>query len=390
MPLTISNVPGAVSPSSTGAPLPRVLYVIALDPSDKFGSLEEQMLILAQAFQQQGSLFLPLFICPASPTKPTPLQQHGLSLECLDLTRFGWKTLSHLLALIGQHRIDAVHWNFSPPLGNSYLWWLSLLRPRVKHYFTDHNSRFLPLPGAPRGVKKLCKSLLLKRYSRVVCISQFVLECLQNQRVWSNLVCCRHFINPERFQPDTRVRALLRARHRAEDRFVLLTVAHLIKAKGVDVILRALKLLPESVVLWIIGGGAEAEALRQTVRELGLAQRTRFHGLQRNVEPFMQAADCFVCPSLWAEAAGLVNLEAQAAGLPVLASKVGGIPEYVLDGVTGLLFAPGDHAALADRVRRLFDDPSLCRRFGLAARAFAQEQFSPQARLADYLNVYRS
>ena len=82
----------------------------------------------------------------------------------------------------------------------------------------------------------------------------------------------------------------------------------------------------------------------------------------------MQAADAFVCPSRWAEAAGLVNIEAQACGLPVLASRIGGIPEYVMDGRTGVLFPPGDAEELAAAVRRLLDDPERFREMGREAR----------------------
>jgi glycosyltransferase involved in cell wall biosynthesis len=115
-----------------------------------------------------------------------------------------------------------------------------------------------------------------------------------------------------------------------------------------------------------------------------------FHGPQRHVEPFMQGADCCLCPSLWAEAAGLVNLEAQASGLPVIASDIGGIPEYVSEGKTGFLFPPGDAAELANRVCRLLTDPGLQQRFGRAARQLAEQQFSPAARLAEMVDLYRS
>src|SRR6266481_1369502 len=40
--------------------LPRVLYAVVLDPSLKFGSLEEQIIRLARAFELHDSLFYPL------------------------------------------------------------------------------------------------------------------------------------------------------------------------------------------------------------------------------------------------------------------------------------------------------------------------------------------
>jgi len=121
---------------------------------------------------------------------------------------------------------------------------------------------------------------------------------------------------------------------------------------------------------------------------LGLGSRVRFLGSQRNVEPFIQAADCALCPSVWAEAAGLVNLEAMACGLPVVASRIGGIPEFVEDGRTGFLFTPGDHRELAEWIHQLCDDPELRQRMGQEARSNAIRRYSTQGLLAEHLGIY--
>jgi glycosyltransferase involved in cell wall biosynthesis len=369
---------------------PRVLFAVVMDPSQKFGSLEEQMAFLARQFAEEGSLFLPLFICPSRPDQPTPLERAGVPIACLDIGRFHFQGLCGLLEVIKRHRIDIVHWNFAPPLANSYVWWLTMLRPKVKHYFTDHISRTAPKPPPSGGLKWLVKRILLKRYAKVLCVSRFVFDCLEAEGAWSNLVCIKHFVNTDRFQPDPENRAEMRAKHNAGNSFVLLAVAHLIPEKGIDIVIRALTLLPECVVLWLVGGGPQADQLRDLARELGLERRIVFHGSQRHVEPFMQAADCLVCPSLWAEAAGLVNLEAQASGLPVVASRIGGIPEYVVDGQTGFLFPAGNVDELAERIQRLLTNPPLQRRFSQAACALAEEHFSPSAQLPNITAHYRS
>jgi glycosyltransferase involved in cell wall biosynthesis len=163
----------------------------------------------------------------------------------------------------------------------------------------------------------------------------------------------------------------------------------MIPQKGLDVALRALAELPEGVEVWAAGDGPELPALRALARELGLDGRVRFLGAQRHVEPLMQAADCLVCPSVWGEAAGLVNLEASSCGLPVVASRVGGIHEFIEDGRTGFLFPPGDSRALADRLRRLFEDEPARARMGREARAVAAERFSKDRRIDDHLRLYR-
>jgi GT2 family glycosyltransferase/glycosyltransferase involved in cell wall biosynthesis len=72
--------------------------------------------------------------------------------------------------------------------------------------------------------------------------------------------------------------------------------------------------------------------------------------------------DVLVVPSVWPENAPRVIQEAFASGMPVVAAAVGGIPEMVRDGVSGLLFPPGDVAALRRHLLRLLDEPALLSR----------------------------
>src|SRR4051812_46697188 len=79
------------------APLRRVLYAIFLDPSRKFGSMEEQILTLAVAARERGGLLLPLFITDSSPGQALRFGEAGVEVACLDLLRFRLATLARLL-----------------------------------------------------------------------------------------------------------------------------------------------------------------------------------------------------------------------------------------------------------------------------------------------------
>ena len=117
-----------------------------------------------------------------------------------------------------------------------------------------------------------------------------------------------------------------------------------------------------------LGSGSSAESWRWI-------PGIRFWGQQRNVESYMQGADCLVCPSVWAEAAGLVIFEALACGLPVIASDIGGIPEAVRDGENGHLFTPGDPKQLAVGVRQLLEATDSLDALRETARSTAVERF---------------
>jgi glycosyltransferase involved in cell wall biosynthesis len=175
----------------------------------------------------------------------------------------------------------------------------------------------------------------------------------------------------------------------ASAQFVALSVAYLIKEKGVDVAVRAVRELPEDVVLWVVGHGPERENLDALAQELNVGGRVRFLGAPSSVVPYMQAADCFVCPSVWQEGAGAVNFEAMACGLPDVASRIGGIPEFVEHGRNGLLFAAGSHRELAEAIRKLHDDPELRHQMGHEARSLMVERYSSQSLMAEHLGFYR-
>jgi glycosyltransferase involved in cell wall biosynthesis len=375
----------AVSPTS----LPRVLYVVNMHPAQKFGSMEEQIVFLSRAFEAERSRLVALFSCVDEPGLTDGLRALGVEAHCLDMRRFRLRTLLELWKLTRIHGIDIVHWNLTNPLSNAYLWGLNATRPGLRHFYTDHNSRSDSLYRGPTGWKKICKRLLLKRYEQVWCVSEFVQNSLAAQGTWSNLHCCLHFVNTDRFRPDAAARVQMRRQHGVETRFVVTVIAQLIADKGIDLVIRALTELPEKVVLWIVGAGAQAEELRALTGALGLESRVRFWGLQRQVEPFLQASDCFVLPSRWQEAAGLVVLEAQAAGLPVVASRIGGIPEYIAQGHGGFLFTPNDVPDLACQLRVLCLDPPMRERMAAEARLHALERFSVESRLPELLKRYR-
>jgi hypothetical protein len=91
---TAPNPPAvhAAAASAARKPLPRVLYTIAMDGSQKFGSLEEQIFFLARAFREEGSLLLPLFLDPAGPNRAgvQAFDDAGLPTASMTLWGFRW------------------------------------------------------------------------------------------------------------------------------------------------------------------------------------------------------------------------------------------------------------------------------------------------------------
>jgi glycosyltransferase involved in cell wall biosynthesis len=114
-----------------------------------------------------------------------------------------------------------------------------------------------------------------------------------------------------------------------------------------------------------------------------------FTGVRRDVANLMAASDVFVMSSLW-EGFGLVFLEAMSCGIPVLATRVSAVPEVVVDGVTGVLVAPGEVAPLAEGMLALARDPARRAALGRAGRARVRAEFGLERMVEETLAVYRS
>lgn len=106
-----------------------------------------------------------------------------------------------------------------------------------------------------------------------------------------------------------------------------------------------------------LGGGGDAEtAARALVQELGLQHTYLFAGFQADVESLYSVMDVFAMSSA-EEALGSSVLDAFLQRVPVVSTDAGGLKESLADG-RGVLCGVGDHAALAEGMRRMLDDPA--------------------------------
>jgi len=150
-----------------------------------------------------------------------------------------------------------------------------------------------------------------------------------------------------------------------------------VPAKGIDLLLRAFKLLLESGTLAeldLVGDGEEMPGLAKLSRELGLQNRVVFRGwLGREalMEQYRRA-HLFVCCSR-KEGFGKVIVEAMAFGLPIIATDVG-VSRFLLNPPEcGALAQPESYESLAEHLIQIVRDPEQAGRMGLAARARVRE-----------------
>ena len=176
--------------------------------------------------------------------------------------------------------------------------------------------------------------------------------------------------------------------HDARRRVVF--AGRVITAKGVGVLIRAARELDAEVV--VCGDGWQLQEMRDLASRLGVAERVRFTGWLGSDELARELAEASVValPALWPEPFGLVGIEAHAAGRPVVASATGGVHDWLEDGVSGLLVAPGDAPALAAALAELLADPERQARLGAAGRESVAARFTRERHVAMLDDAYRA
>lgn len=161
--------------------------------------------------------------------------------------------------------------------------------------------------------------------------------------------------------------------HREKGGFELLDAFGLIRAR-----------VPNARLLLVGDGPARAE-IENVVASRDWTSCVTLMGmvLNRDLPRIMRTAEVLVAPSLttpkWEEQVGMSSIQAMACGVPVVSTRSGAIPEYVPDGVAGLLVPERDSGALAEAVIRILSDQDLRLRLGRAARAYAMEHYDERA-----------
>ncbi len=154
--------------------------------------------------------------------------------------------------------------------------------------------------------------------------------------------------------------------------------------------IQALQLAPSKrtrMRLVIVGDGVLYSEARAMLAEAGVTDLAWLPGERSDVPAILRGLDCFVLPSL-AEGISNTILEAMATGIPVIATDVGGNRELVEAGRTGEIVPAGDPHALAARMLAYVRDPEAARAAGRAGRARIEREFSLEAMLGRYRDIY--
>lgn len=186
-----------------------------------------------------------------------------------------------------------------------------------------------------RGVASVIKSLLQYplrfQADYFVASSKEAGEWLFGKKVVNSEQCVvlKNAINTELYRFNLEIRERYRRQLGISEKRVFIHVGRFHASKNhmflLEVFAKVNEIQNDSVLI-LVGDGELRTDVESKIKELGLEKAVILLGNRNDVNCLLQAADCFLFPSLW-EGLGMVAVEAQAAGLPCICSS--NVPEIV-------------------------------------------------------------
>jgi glycosyltransferase involved in cell wall biosynthesis len=234
-------------------------------------------------------------------------------------------------------------------------------------------------------------NLLWRRADVMLCISHAVRDWLVGRGMPPDKARVIHYgIEPAKFSES---RVNLREQWGLNDNVVVGSLGRLEPRKGHDLLIQA---MPElcmrvpSARLLIAGHDpwGYGKSLQQRIDGLGLKEKVRLVGFQKDVPSFLSALDAFAFASS-SEGFGQVVIEAMAAGRPVVAWKIPPLTEIVVDSVTGLLVETKTPDEIGRAISWMLANPKEAARMGKRGQERVCNHFFAQRMSIETLSLYR-
>ena len=230
---------------------------------------------------------------------------------------------------------------------DSLAYWEAFLYCKIfKKKFILWNGTTLLSTANIKGLRSILKRMIIKGSDRYIAYGTKAKEYLEYFGAKAeNIYISTNTVDMEYFQSkvvEYRHEDSFMKERKKYPKYLLLYVGQLIRRKGIIQVLRALNILRDPDIGFIIvGSGPEEKNLKAFCKENKL-QNIFFEGFkqQNELSKYYALADVFILPS-FEEVWGLVVNEALASGLYVLSSKYAGATyDLIKEGWSGDVFDP--------------------------------------------------
>ena len=301
-------------------------------------------------------------------------------------------TIQHIRRIIKNEQIDLVH-------GNDLLDIYGPIAGRLSRIPVTQYVRWILV--SPAWLKKLLTHIVYSINDIVMTVSDGVAREMfsMNGAVLPNITTCYDWIDMDKVGHSEKGTDIKKEFSIPPEVPVIGCVGRIEHWKGQDVFVKAaaevLDSFPETRFL-IVGGIVEGRGretysiqLKTLARELNIEDKIIFAGHRSDVSDVMKSFDIFIHSSITPDPLPGVVMEAMCCSRPVIGANAGGVPEEVADGITGMLYPPGDHKQMAEKIIRLLEHPKFARQMGEAGKKRVEEVFNKKTLCTRIENVYR-
>jgi L-malate glycosyltransferase len=295
-----------------------------------------------------------------------------------------------MVEVADKRHLDILHVHYAVPHATAALLATQIARDQMQHaphVITTLHGTDITLLARDRSLGPIIKYSIESACGVTAVSRSLKAETIQVLKTRKPIEVIYNFYRPK---PPRKGRAEVRRGMRVRDSdFLLIHLSNLRPVKRVPDILEVVAETKdqENVKLLVLAGDSFAP-FRPLVKRLGIEGRVIVKENVLDVENYLHAADAGLYASE-KESFGMGVLETMSFGKPVVATRVGGVAEIVEDKKTGFLTRLGDVRSMSAAVRRLASDPVLAARMGIAAHQRAEQEFSSQKSVAQYVDLYR-
>ena len=246
----------------------------------------------------------------------------------------------------------------------------------------DHNPR--PLNGYPlkKKIAKIVKGLLYSKYIyKFIGVSEYTTNeilkdfgnhlKLKTQTIYNGVL----------------IDDILRREKRNNSNPSFLVVSHLRKTKGIQDLIDAVVLLPDTIkskiVIDIYGDGPYKSMLLDKVKTKQVEFNFNFQGSKSNLKSIFHHYDYMLQPTHM-ECFSLSILESLAANVPVITTNVGGNEEVITNTINGFIFPAKDTIALKELLESLVNGD---KKIQVDTRNLIEERFSLEMMVKNHFQI---
>jgi len=296
-----------------------------------------------------------------------PLETLGIDITYLERSKFDPRTLRGLLQVIDRRNVDVLHMH---GYGATTFGRLAGAMRRLPTILHEHAN----LTDTP-WFQKVADTALAPFTDIAIAVSRSTADfVVRARKLPPSLVKVVYLGVPiDEFSRQYSREETAAARRElgiGPDDFAIGTITRLHESKGnsylVDAAQQVVARRPGTRFVLVGEGPLRPDLERQAAR-LGLGDRFRFAGFQRDAARTLSAFDLSVFPSLW-EGTPLTAFEALAMGKPIVATDADGLLDILTDGEDAVIVPRRNPGALADRIVWAIDHPGERARLAAAAR----------------------